>query len=89
MLLAEFFAPRQGISTGAVDAYSNMGKFSGLDRGPERWTGAVKGEWTPSLGGYHRDFIVFLRNSGRLFRERCRPLVRGTPLEKMTENDAQ
>ena len=50
MLLAEFFAPRQASSTGAMDAYSNMGKFCGLDNGPERWTGAVKPDWTPSLG---------------------------------------
>ncbi len=89
MLLAEFFAPRQGSSTGAMDAYSNMGKFCGLDNGPERWTGAVKPDWTPSLGGYHTDFSAFLLTSGRLFRDRCRPLVRGTPLEKLTENDAQ
>ena len=89
MLLAEFFAPRQASSTGAMDAYSNMGKFCGLDNGPERWTGAVKPDWTPSLGGYHTDFSAFLLTSGRLLRDRCSPLVRGTPLEKLTENDDQ
>lgn len=89
MFLAEFFAPRQASSTGAMDAYSNMRKFCGLDNGPERWTGAVKPDWTPPLGGYHTDFNAFLLTSGRLFRDRCRPLVRGTPLEKLTENDSQ
>jgi DEAD/DEAH box helicase domain-containing protein len=89
MLLAEFFAPRQGSSTGAMDAYSNMTTFCGVDRGPEKWTGTIKPDWIPPKGGYHTDFILFLQNSGRLLRDRCVSLVRGTPLEKVTENDVQ
>ena len=36
MLLGEFFAPRQGAYTGAMDAYSNMRKFCGVGECPER-----------------------------------------------------
>jgi len=89
MLLAEFFAPRQGNSTGAMDAYSNMGNFCGVEHGPERWTGAVKPDWRPSVGGYHAEFVAFLMNRGPSLRGRCRPLVSGTPLEQVTDNDAE
>jgi hypothetical protein len=88
MLLAEFFAPRQGSSTGAMDAYSNMGKFCGVEHGPKRWTGAIKPDWRPSVGGYHAEFAAFLVNCGPTLRERCRPLASGTPLEQVTDNDA-
>jgi hypothetical protein len=60
-----------------------------VDRGPEKWTGTIKPDWIPPKGGYHTDFILFLQNSGRLLRDRCVSLVRGTPLEKVTENDVQ
>ena len=39
MLLGEFFAPHQGAYTGAMDAYSSMGKFCGVGECPERWSG--------------------------------------------------
>lgn len=89
MLLAEFFAPRQGSSTGAMDAYSNMGKFCGMEHGPERWTSGAKPNWAPFVGGSHRDFSIFLLNSSKFFRERAALLVRGTSLESSTDNDTQ
>jgi len=89
MLLAEFFAPRQGTSTGAMDAYSNMGKFCGMGPGPERWTGSVKPNWIRPSGGSHNDFSAFLANSGPLLRERAKALVQHTALENLTESDKQ
>jgi DEAD/DEAH box helicase domain-containing protein len=89
MLLGEFFAPRQGAYTGAMDAYSNMGKFCGVGDCPERWTGSAKPDWSPSTGGYQTDFIQFLQKSGPLYRERSSSLVLGTPLEALTKNDDQ
>jgi DEAD/DEAH box helicase domain-containing protein len=80
MFLSEFFAPIQRGKTAAMDAYSNMGRFCGVAV-PDRWTGSTKPDWTPTDAGYHEDFILFLRGLGTAFRERCRPIVRGTPLE--------
>jgi len=82
MLLSEFFAPIQREATGAMNAYSNMGRFCGVDS-PDRWTGSTKPEWTPANIGYHDDFVLFLRNLGNHFRERCGPIVRGTPLQDL------
>lgn len=36
MLLAEFFAPLQSFATGAMDAYSNMGRLLGVNA-PPKW----------------------------------------------------
>jgi len=89
MLLGEFFVPRQGAFTGAMDAYSTMGKFCGFEIGPTKWNGEAKPDWIPSPGGYHNDFVQFLQSSGRSYRQRCKSLVVGTPLESLTADDAQ
>jgi DEAD/DEAH box helicase domain-containing protein len=89
MLLGEFFVPHQGAFTGAMDAYSTMGRFCGTERLPDKWTGQVKPEWAPSAGGYHNDFIEFLLASGELYRERCRRLVSDTPLECLAADATQ
>lgn len=88
MLLGEFFAPRQGAYTGAMDAYSNMGKFCGVGECPERWSGGGKPEWKGAAGGYHTDFIQFLEKDGSLYRERSNALVVGTQLQQVTKDDA-
>ena len=88
MLLGEFFAPRQGAYTGAMDAYSNMGKFCGVGECPERWSGNEKPNWSGASGGYHTDFIRFLENDGPLYRARSNSLVVGTQLRGTTKDDA-
>jgi hypothetical protein len=87
VLLAEFFAPRQGETTGAMGAYSNMGKLCGVDA-PDKWTGSGKPEWLPANADYSDDFILFLQGLGNNFRERCRPIVRGTPVQDLIDSDA-
>ena len=89
MMLGEFFVPRQGSFTGAMDAFSTMGKFCGFEIGPTKWTGEVKPDWAPSPGGQHNDFVQFLQSSGRSYRQRCKSMVVGTPLESLTAGDAQ
>ena len=88
MLLGEFFAPRQSAYTGAMDAYSNMGKFCGVGECPERWSGNGKPDWSAAVGGYHTDFIQFLENDGPLYRDRSNSLVVGTQLKDATKDDA-
>lgn len=85
LVLAEFFVPRQGGSTGAMQAYYNMGKFCRVDA-PERWKGD-KPDWNPAGSGYKEEFILFLKSLGNAFRERCAPIVKDTPLEKVCAND--
>jgi len=91
MLLSEFFAPRQSGQTGAMGAYSNMGKLCGVDA-PPRWTGSVKPEWSSSGPGYAEDFIRFLepvRSPLHDLRKRCQTIVQNTPLDGIVENDAE
>jgi hypothetical protein len=88
MLLGEFFAPRQGTYTGAMDAYSNMGKFCGVGDCPDRWSGSAKPSWVPTAGGYHTDFIQFLEKSGEQYRDRSNSLVIGTQLESVTKDNS-
>jgi DEAD/DEAH box helicase domain-containing protein len=87
MLLGEFFAPRQGAYTGAMDAYSNMRRFCGVGDCPERWSGSAKPTWDAPLGGYHTDFTQFLEKDGPLYRVRSRALTVGTQLEQVTSED--
>jgi hypothetical protein len=89
MLLAEFFAPMQSPQTGAMDAYSNMGKLCGLDA-PPKWTGAAKPDWSSSGAGHAGDFVRFLsplHSSLHPFRMRCRNIVQGTPLKNVADNE--
>jgi hypothetical protein len=88
MLLSEFFAPRQGAYTGAMDAYSNMRNFCGVGECPERWSGNGKPEWKAAAGGCHTDFIQFLEEYGSLYRERSRALAIGTQLQQVTKDHA-
>ncbi len=53
LMLSEFFAPLQGDRTGAMDAYSNMGRLCGLMR-------LLTGAATPSLTG-HRGKVATRR----------------------------
>lgn len=89
MMLGEFFAPRQGSFTGAMDAYSTMARFCGFEIGPPKWAGEVKPDWTPSPGGYHNDFVQFLQSSGKSYSQRCKPLVASTPLECLAADDTR
>ena len=89
MLLAEYFSPMQSPQTGAMDAYSNMGKLCGLDA-PPKWTGAAKPDWSSSGAGHAEDFIRFLsplHSSLHPFRMRCRNIVQGTPSEDIVVNE--
>jgi hypothetical protein len=89
LLLAEFFAPFQGGATGAMNAYSNMGRLCGLEP-PPKWTGAVKPDWFPSGTGYSEDFDRFLcaaQGPAHSLRGRCRQVASGTPLEPVLDDD--
>jgi hypothetical protein len=89
LLLAEFFTPIQGGATGAMNAYSNMGKLCGVQP-PPRWTGATKPDWSPAETGYAEDFIRFLqavKAPVHPLRSRCRQLAQGTPLETILNDD--
>lgn len=89
MLLAEFFAPLQSDRTGAMTAYSNMGRLCGTDV-PPRWTGSVKPDWSAPLTGCAEDFVHFLdsvRSSVHPFRQRCCNIVQSTPLESVVSED--
>ena len=89
MLLAEFFAPLQSNHTGAMDAYSNMGRLCGVEA-PPRWIGSKKPDWSPSGAGHAEDFIRFLDSvclAAHPFRERCRQVIRHTPLDNIVDND--
>jgi hypothetical protein len=88
MLLGEFFAPRQGAYTGAMDAYSNMGKLCGVGECPERWSGAGKPAWKAAAGGYHTAFMQFLGKEGLHYRDRSNALVIGTELQNVTKDRA-
>lgn len=68
-----------------MQAYYNMGKFCRVDA-PERWKGD-KPDWNPAGSGYKEEFILFLKSLGNAFRERCAPIVKDTPLEKVCAND--
>jgi len=85
LLLSEFFRPRQDAATGAMDAYSNMGRFCSVVA-PERWNGLAKPEWSSARAGGNSDFIEFLHGLGRSFRPRCGLIVRGTPLQSLVES---
>ncbi|HEY6343012.1 MAG TPA: DEAD/DEAH box helicase [Bryobacteraceae bacterium] len=82
VMFADFFAPRQGGSTGAMDAYYSMGTFCAANA-PDKWNGDRKPEWVPGKGGYRDEFIGFLRGLGADFRRRCKPIVSGTPLDEI------
>jgi hypothetical protein len=88
MLLAEFFAPLQSGYAGAMDAYSNMGRLCGLDA-PPRWIGSAKPDWSPPGAGNDEGFIRFLDHVGSslTFRNRCRNIVRQTPLREIADDD--
>lgn len=91
MLLAEFFAPMQPHTTGAMDAYSNMGKLCGIEA-PAKWTGPIKPDWSPSDSGYAEEFIRFLesaRSPAHSFRQRCRQVVDQTLLEGIVGDDTE
>lgn len=70
-------------------AYSNMGTLcrTGV---PPKWIGSTKPEWTPSRQQPASDFIVFLepiRSAVHPLRQRCRNIVRDTPLDLIAESD--
>ena len=88
MLLAEF-APWHSDGTGAMDAYSDMGKLYGVEA-PQKWTGSIKPDWSTSGTGYAQDFIEFLklvRSPAHPFKQRSRKVVQGTPLDIIVETD--
>jgi len=83
MLLTEFFAPMQSDQAGAMLAYSNMGNLCGVDA-PPKWSGATKPDWPPSGLRAAQEFTRFLepvRSPHHPFRQRCRGVVRDTPLD--------
>jgi len=89
MLLAEFFAPLQSDRTGAMAAYSNMGRLCGTDV-PPKWSGSSKPDWSAPLTGCAEDFLKFLdpvRSPVHPVRQRCRRIVQGTPLETLVSDD--
>jgi hypothetical protein len=89
MLLAEFFAPLQSCATGAMAAYSNMGRLCGVDP-PPRWIGSAKPDWICSSTGYAEEFAQFLQSiriSSSDFRGRCRRIVQDTPLNGIADSD--
>jgi DEAD/DEAH box helicase domain-containing protein len=89
LLLAEFFAPMQGGATGAMTAYSNMGRLCGVEA-PPKWTGTTKPDWSPVRSGYTDDFIQFLqqiKNPMHPLRNRCREIAQDTPLEIIFGDD--
>jgi hypothetical protein len=89
VLLAEFFAPMQSFATGAMDAYSNMGRLSGV-KAPPKWerSDPKKPDWPLTAGGSDGDFLQFLasvRSQGNPLRQRCRQIAVGTPLEGIAD----
>ena len=92
MLLAEFFAPMQPDQTGAMDAYSNMGKLCGVDA-PPKWTDSTKPDWSSSGVRSAEEFARFtrflepIRSSLHPFRKRCRSVVQYTPLDSIVDDD--
>jgi hypothetical protein len=89
VLLSEFFAPLQSAQTGAMDAYSNMGRLCGIEA-PPKWVGPLKPDWSSALGGYTDEFIRFLgaaRSRNHALRERCRPIAESTPLAMIIDED--
>jgi hypothetical protein len=90
MLLAEFFAPMQSDQTGAMDAYSNMGKLCGVDA-PPKWTGSTKPDWSSSGSQSAQEFKRFLepiRSSLHPLRQGCRSVAQDTPLDTIVGSDA-
>jgi DEAD/DEAH box helicase domain-containing protein len=61
MLLAEFFAPMQSFATGAMDAYSNMGRLLGV-KAPPKWerSDARRPDWPLVPLGNTGEFLRFL-----------------------------
>jgi DEAD/DEAH box helicase domain-containing protein len=89
MLLAEFFAPMQSFATGAMDAYSNMGRLLGV-KAPPKWerSDPKRPDWPPVAPGNTGDFMRFLdgvRSSDHPLRQRCRAIVTNTPMENIAE----
>ncbi|MCW5980039.1 MAG: DEAD/DEAH box helicase [Bryobacteraceae bacterium] len=89
MLLAEFFTPMQSTKSGAMDAYSNMGRLCSVDA-PPKWTGSTKPDWSSSMAEHAAAFgryLEFLRSGGDFFRKRCRGVVQETPRAAIVDND--
>ena len=89
LLLAEFFTPLQSERTGAMAAYSNMGRLCGTDV-PPKWSGSSKPDWSPQLTSCAEDFVRFLEQVGsprHSLRQRCRTIVESTPLESLVNDD--
>jgi Lhr-like helicase len=89
MLLAEFFAPMQSARTGAMDAYSSMGKLCGGDY-PPKWTGSTKPDWSHAGLPSALEFIRFLEalvSPEHPVRQRSRQIVEGTPLGTLADDD--
>ncbi len=82
LLLGDFFTPLQASRTGAMDAYSDMGRLCGVDA-PADWRGNSKPDWAPGQGGHARKFDQFLASTKRpdhAVRQRCARIAEGTPL---------
>ncbi|MGH9436836.1 MAG: DEAD/DEAH box helicase [Terriglobia bacterium] len=89
MLLAEFFAPRQASHVGAMEAYSNMGKFSGFDW-PQKWEGSRKPDWTRRETTSISEFIDFLeglKSPDHLLRGRCAKVAEATPVQGIADSE--
>jgi len=89
MLLAEFFAPMQSFATGAMDAYSNMGRLFGV-KPPPRWerSDPKKPDWPvvplDDVGEFLR-FLESVRAPEHPLRQRCRWIVTDTPMENIAD----
>ncbi len=89
MLLAEFFAPMQSFATGAMDAYSNMGRLFGV-KAPPKWerSDPKKPDWPivqlEDSGEFLR-FLDNLRSQEHPLRKRCRAIMTGTPMENIAD----
>ena len=89
MLLAEFFAPMQMFATGAMDAYSNMGRLLGV-KAPPKWerSDPRKPDWPLVPLGNTGEFLRFLEGVRSLehpLRVRCRAIVTNTPMENIAD----
>lgn len=86
-LLGEFFSPRQAPVTGAMDAYSTMGRLCNATA-PDRWRDGSKPEWRMGSPESLEEFRVFLRHLSDEFKQRCVRLMKDTPLETVVGEDA-